>query len=390
MPAVIPAPTRPVASSDRPAWLTPQNVLLLAVPAAAAVKFLGAGELWVFAAAGLAVVPLAGYMGKATGALADRLGPAAGGLLNATFGNAAELIIALALLARGPRMFDTVKATLTGSIVGNLLLVLGLAAAVGGARWRRQRFDRTRAGVGATLLALAAAGLIVPTLFFLLYRPATGVADAAARVANLSEEIAVVLLGIYGLSLVFTLRGSHPVPVAGPAGGASAVRVEPHGPGWGVVTSLGVLLAATAGVAVMSEWLVHTVETAGRQLGMNEVFVGVIVVAVIGNAAEHSTAVLMAWRNDMEVAVGIAVGSSIQVALFVAPVLVFASLLMGHPRPLDLHFTPLEVAAVVLSVAVVALVCHDGESNWLEGAMLVSLYLILALAFYNLPAGTAG
>jgi Ca2+:H+ antiporter len=370
-------------------YLTPLNVMMAAVPAAAGLKFGGAADVWVFAGAGLAIVPLAGYMGKATEALAERLGPTAGGLLNATFGNAAELIIALMLLAQGPKMFDTVKATLTGSIIGNVLLVLGLAVLAGGARWGRQAFDRTNAGVGATLLTLACAGLIVPTLFFYLYRAAPGQPD---RLVSLSEEIAVVLVVIYGLSLVFTLRTGERVPPAGPTGGKAA-HGRPDaggghaGPGWGVGKALGVLLAATAGVALMSEWLVHTVEAAGDRLGMNEVFVGVIVVAIVGNAAEHSTAVLMAWRNDMEVAVQIAVGSSIQIALFVAPVLVFASLLMGHPQPMDLHFTPLEVVAVVLSVAVVSLVCHDGESNWLEGAMLLGLYLILGLAFYNLPAG---
>ncbi|MBX9582609.1 MAG: calcium/proton exchanger [Gemmataceae bacterium] len=396
------AETEPRAPGGWRDYLTPLNVMMAAVPAAAGLKLGGASDLWLFVGAGLAIVPLAGYMGKATEALAEKLGPTAGGLLNATFGNAAELIIALMLLWQGPHLFDTVKATLTGSIIGNVLLVLGLAVLVGGARWGKQTFDRTNAGVGATLLALAAAGLLVPTLFFYLYRPAPGQAEeAAVRLENLSEEIAVVLMVIYALSLLFTLRTAQRVPPAGgDPGRASGGRQPPAstsqqgadaprspGPHWGVWTALGVLLAATAGVAVMSEWLVHTVEAAGHQLGMNAVFVGVIVVAVIGNAAEHSTAVLMAWRNDMEVAVQIAVGSSIQVALFVAPVLVFASLLMDHPHPLDLHFTPLEVAAVVLSVAVIALVCHDGESNWLEGAMLLGLYLILALAFYNLPAG---
>jgi Ca2+:H+ antiporter len=365
-------------------YLTPLNLMMLAVPAAALVKFAGGSGVWVFVAAGLGIVPLAGYMGKATEALAERLGPAAGGLLNATFGNAAELIIALIVLTRGPEMFPLVKATITGSIIGNLLLVLGLAVLAGGVRYREQRFNRTNAGVGATLLALAAAALIIPTLFFSLYH--THPTEAQARtLANLSEEIAVVLVVVYGLSLLFTLR-THRHLLGGEEERSPAQPTE-HAQHWGVGQSLGVLLASTVGVAILSEWLVGAVEAAAHTLGMNDIFVGVIVVAVVGNAAEHSTAVLVAWRNRMDLSIQIAVGSSIQVALFVAPVLVFASLLMGHAIPLDLHFTTLEVAAVVLSVAVIALVCHDGESNWLEGAMLLALYLILALAFYHLPGG---
>ena len=382
---MTPPASRPVGRWT--SYLTPLNLALLAVPLAAAVKFGGGSGAWVFVAAGLAIVPLAGYMGKATEALAERLGPAAGGLLNATFGNAAELIIALFVLSRGPELFPLVKATVTGSIMGNLLLVLGLAILVGGIRFREQRFNRTNAGVGATLLAIAAAALIIPTLFFYLYPSRPGEAGARTLV-NLSEEISVVLMVIYGLSLWFTLR-THRHLLGGEAEHSPAEPTE-HAQHWGVRPALGVLLASTVGVAVMSEWLVGAVETAAHALGMNNIFVGVIVVAIVGNAAEHSTAVLVAWRNRMDLSIQIAVGSSIQVALFIAPVLVFASLLMGHPTPLDLHFTPLEVAAVVLSVAVIALVCHDGESNWLEGAMLLAVYLILGLAFYHLPAGPAG
>jgi Ca2+:H+ antiporter len=378
-------PPAPQPAGRWSAYLTPLNLMLLVVPVAAAVKYGGGSGTWVFVAAGLAIIPLAGYMGKATEALAERLGPAAGGLLNATFGNAAELIIALFVLARGPELFPLVKATVTGSIIGNLLLVLGLAILVGGLRFREQKFNRTNAGVGATLLAIAAAALIIPTLFFYLY-PA---GEAGARnLVNLSEEIAVVLVVVYGLSLWFTLR-THRHLLGGEADHSPAEPTE-HAQHWGVGLSLAVLLASTAGVAVVSEWLVGAVESAAHSLGMNNIFVGVIVVAIVGNAAEHSTAVLVAWRDRMDLSIQIAVGSSIQVALFIAPVLVFASLLMGHPTPLDLHFTPMEVAAVVLSVAVIALVCHDGESNWLEGAMLLAVYLILGLAFYHLPAGAGG
>jgi Ca2+:H+ antiporter len=364
------------------------NLMLAAVPVAVGLKLAGAEDVWLFVGAGLGIVPLAGLIGRATEVLATRAGTGVGGLLNATFGNAAELVIALVILSRGPDLYPIVKATLTGSVIGNLLLVLGAAIAVGGFRYRNQKFNRTAAGVGTTLLAIAAAGLLIPTLLYHLPFAAAGPSPTDPhRVENLSEEIAVVLIAVYGASLLFTLR-THSYLFAGDrddpkkAEGQKEAAAETH---WGVWTAVLVLLGATAGVAVLSEWLVSAIEPAAHALGMNDIFIGVIVVAIVGNAAEHSTAVLMAWRNKADLSVQIAVGSSTQVALFVAPVLVFASLLMGHAHPLDLHFTPLEVAAVALSVAVVALVAHDGESHWLEGVMLLALYAILGLAFYNLP-----
>lgn len=384
VPPSDPAPAAP-GRHALPAWLTPFNLMLLAVPAAAALKFGAAADLWVFVGCGVALVPLAGLLGTATEGLAARLGATVGGLLNATFGNAAELIIALIVLAHGPDLHPVVKATLTGSIIGNLLLVLGLAIVAGGVRHRTLTFDRSGAGVGATLLAIATAGLLIPTLFAGLFTGGPNAPPAVNRLPRLSQEIAAVLIAVYGLSLVYMLytrRQPHE------CADRPAPPPEPTAPHWGVRVSLAVLVAATAGVAVLSEWFVGAIRPAAAALGMNDMFVGVVVVAVVGNAAEHFTAVVMAWRNKMDVAVQIAVGSSSQVALFVAPVLVFASLLMGHDRPLDLHFTPLEVASLALAVGVVALVGHDGEANWLEGAMLVALYVILALAFYNIPPGT--
>jgi Ca2+:H+ antiporter len=336
--------------------------------------------LWLFLAAAAAIIPLAGLMGTATESLAERIGPAAGALLNATFGNAAELIIALMVLARAPDPYPLVKASITGSILGNLLLVLGLSILAGGLRYPRQQFDHISAGVGTTLMALACIGLIVPTLFFYLFRAGTRLTEDEVRnIRNLSEEIAVILAVVYALSLVFTLYTHRsPEPESEPP-------VHAPGPRWGLGRALLVLVGATAGIAVLSEWLVDAVGPAAEALGMSTVFVGVVVVAIIGNAAEHSTAVVMAWKNRMDLAVQIAVGSSTQVALFVAPVLVFASLLMGHSPSLDLHFTPLEIAAILLSVGVIALVCHDGESNWFEGVLLLAVYAIFALAFYHLP-----
>lgn len=350
--------------------------LLLALPAAAIVNRFAPGGLAVFMLSALAIVPLAGLMGRATENLAETFGAGIGGLLNATFGNAAELIIALAALSRGPQMYDLVKATITGSIIGNILLVLGLSFVAGGLRWPVQYFNRTAASMGATLLALASIGLIMPAVHYYLVRD-------QASVESLSEEIAAILAGIYLLSLLFSLwthrhlfaGPEHAVPKAG----------EHAQPEWSRSTATALLVAATAGVAWMSELLVGSVEHAAHAVGMNQVFVGVIVVAVIGNAAEHSTAVLMAMKNKIDLSVHIAVGSGIQIALFVAPALVFLSMGFGHSHPLDLHFTPLETIAVILSVLVLALVSQDGETHWMEGVMLLGVYAIIALAFYNLP-----
>jgi Ca2+:H+ antiporter len=356
----------------------PLDALLIAVPLAVVLRFSGAGAVWVFVVSCAAVVPLAALMGEATEILAERLGPGAGGLLNATFGNAAELILALMALADGKH--DLVKASLTGSIIGNLLLVLGLAILAGGLFHRRQTFNRTAAGLGATLLALACIGLLIPTLFHHLARSRPAPAEASAVLANLSEEIAVVLAGVYLLSLLFTLH-THRHLFAGP----ECAEPARHDSRWSTGGSFIVLLVATAGVALVSEFLVGAVEPAAEALGMSEAFVGVVIVAVVGNAAEHSTAVLVAMKDQMDLAVTVAVGSSIQVALFVAPVLVFASLLTSGPV-MDLHFTPMETAAVLIAIAVTALVCQDGETHWMEGVLLLAVYAILALAFFHLPA----
>jgi Ca2+:H+ antiporter len=330
----------------------------------------------VFVAACVAIIPLAGLMGRATENLAEAMGPSVGGLLNATFGNAAELIIALFALRKGET--DLVKASITGSILGNILLVLGVAIVAGGCFHRRQTFNRTSASLGATLLALASIGLIVPTIYYHLtkhiVRPET-----QETLNFLSEEIAVILAVMYVLSLTFTLI-THRHLFASPEA-EKEEKAEP--PEWSKLTSLIVLLVATAGVAWMSEMLVSSVEEAGHALGMNSVFIGVIVVAIIGNAAEHSTAVLVAVKNQMDLAVTIAIGSSIQVALFVAPVLVLAGHVMG--QPMDLHFSVMEVIAVVIAIAITSMVSQDGETHWMEGAMLLAVYAILGLAFYHLP-----
>ncbi|HYT88354.1 MAG TPA: calcium/proton exchanger [Gemmataceae bacterium] len=362
--------------------IPPLYWLLLAAPVALILRLGGWQGVWLFAFSGLAIVPLAGLMGRATEELADSLGPGIGGLLNATFGNAAELIIALFALLKGPQMYDLVKASLTGSIIGNVLLVLGLSILAGGLYHKKQVFNRTAAGMGATLLALACIGLLMPTLYYHVFHAAPRLtAEERRNLESLSEEIAVILAVLYLLSLVFSLK-THQHLFAEPEEPVPAAGAKDR-PGWSRRTALLVLLGATAGVAVMSEFLVGSIEAAGHALGLHEVFLGVIVVAIVGNAAEHSTAVMVAMKNKMDLAVTIAVGSSLQIALFVTPVLVFASLLTGHP--LDLHFSLMEIVAVIVAIGVLTLVCQDGETHWMEGAMLLGVYVILGLAFYHLP-----
>jgi Ca2+:H+ antiporter len=361
-----------------------ENVLslfLIFVPVAVGARYLHWGGLAVFAFSCLAIIPLAGLMGKSTEQLAERLGAGVGGLLNATFGNAAELIIAMVALNAGK--YSVVKASLTGSIIGNILLVLGLATLLGGIRRERQAFDRTAAGMGCTLLTLAVIGLVVPALFHMsvLMAISQGKVDAGTGSVlehEMSLYISLVLFAAYILSLLFSL-GTHKTHYAGNSHGAHAVETSGK-----VGKALSILLIATVLVAWMSELLVGAVEEASHTLGFTEVFVGVIVVAVIGNAAEHSTAVLAAMKNHMDLALNIAVGSSTQVALFVAPVLVFASYFMPH-GPMDLMFTGFEVLAVALAVGIVNIAAQDGESNWLEGALLLAVYAILGIAFFFLP-----
>lgn len=350
--------------------------LLAFVPGAIALEFLAPqAHTLRFVAACLAIVPLAGWLGRATEHLAEHTGEGLGGLLNATFGNAAELIIAVMALREG--LYDVVKASLTGSILGNVLLVLGGAFLAGGLKHKRQAFNPVGARSQASMLTLAAIALIVPAAFHYL-----GGREALPRETDLSLEIAVVLLVTYGLSLLFSLR-THRHLFVGPSAQAAGLAEE-TGARWSLKRSILVLTAATLMVAWVSEILVGSVGHAAEAMGMTGVFVGVIVVAVIGNAAEHSTALLAAMKDRMDLSIGIAVGSSIQIALFVAPVLVLASFAIG-PRPMDLVFTLPEVLAVVVSVAIAGQVTADGESNWLEGVQLLSVYLLLALVFYTLP-----
>ena len=354
------------------------NWLLVFVPIAIALRFWpgGANPTALFICSALGIIPLAGLIGCATEALATRVGAAIGGLLNVTFGNAAELIIALIALSKG--LTSVVKASITGSIIGNVLLVLGLSALLGGAKYREQHFNRTAARTSAISLSLAAIALIIPSVFHAASRAGpTGWSPMIEQ--RLSLGIAAVLFITYACVLTFTLK-THKQHF-----GES--ETDEEGAGWSRAKSISVLLISTAFVAWLSEFLVGSIESVRTSLGLTEVFIGVIVVAIVGNAAEHSTAVTMAMKNKMDLSVGIAVGSSLQIALFVAPVLVFLSYAFG--RPMDLEFTMPEIVAVVVSVYILFQINGDGETNWIEGVQLLSLYLILAILFFYLPPAHA-
>ena len=316
-------------------------------------------------------------MGRATEQLADHLGHGIGGLLNATFGNAAELIIALMALSKG--LTGVVKASITGSIIGNVLLVMGVSILGGGLKFSEQRFNKTAARASATTLTLAAVALTIPTVFHITAAEHSAEWSQSTQ-QKLSLAIAVVLFVTYACVLSFELITHKQLYSIDPQDGGEGLK---EGSGWSVFQSLMVLIVATSLVALMSEFLVGAVEAARSALGLTEVFVGVIVIAVIGNAAEHSTAVMMAMKNKMSLSLGIAVGSSLQIALFVAPVLVFSSYFFGSP--MDLEFTLPEVVAVIVAIQLIFQISGDGETNWLEGVQLLSLYLILGILFFYLP-----
>ncbi|MBX7174617.1 MAG: calcium/proton exchanger [Pyrinomonadaceae bacterium] len=377
-------------TTSNTSWLKPSlDWLLIFVPIAIALRFIPSFEnpTALFIVSCLAIIPLAGWMGKSTEHLSEHLGQGIGGLLNATFGNAAELIIALFALSKG--LEGVVKASITGSIIGNMLLVLGLSVVAGGSKFKVQKFNRTAAGTTATALSLAAIALLIPTIFHEVADnvPIANGGWTPAKEQSLSLAIAVVLFLTYLGSLYFSLVTHKDLFVGEALQGASqevGEEEEKAGEHWSKGKSITILLVATAFVALISEFLVGAVEAARGQLGFTEVFVGVIVVAVIGNAAEHSSAVLMAMRNKMDLTLSIALGSSLQIALFVAPILIFASYFIS-PHPMNLEFTIPEVVAVIASVLIAQQISSDGESNWVEGLQLLAVYVILGILFYFLP-----
>ena len=342
-------------------------ILALFIPLAIVFEFTHASPTLILLASALAIIPLAVMIGKGTEALAERIGQRAGGLLNATLGNAAELIIAIVALRRG--LIELVLASITGSILGNLLLILGLSLLIGGVRHGTQKFNRSNAGIDATLLILSIFALGIPSFFNLELEP-----DFRA-VEFLSIGAAIAILVMYGLTLLYSFTAKTPE--------ADPQAREAHAPtGWAPRHALIVLVVAVAFIALLSEFLVGAVEPVTEALGLSEFFLGIILIPLVGNAAEHFVAVQVAAKNKMDLALSIAIGSSLQIALFVAPVLVFISLALGNPMPLE--FTIYEILAVTAASLIAAFVSLDGESIWLEGAMLLVLYVILAVAFFFL------
>jgi Ca2+:H+ antiporter len=346
------------------------------IPLAVALDLAGAAAGVVFATSALGIIPTAALMGRATEELAARSGPGIGGLLNVTFGNAPELIIALFALGQG--LHEVVKASIIGSIIGNILLVLGAAMLAGGIGREKQTFSRTTASVQTSMLLLAAAALIMPAIFELvegkgLPLPGAELVHYGSTVEHLSLAVAVVLILTYVAGLFFSLKTHRDIfnPEYGDEGT------------WGWSTRRSVFALALAGVlvGVMSEVLVSSISEASHAVGLSEFFIGVIVVAIVGNAAEHWVAVLVAMKNKMDLAVNIAIGSSAQVALFVAPILVLASFFVG-PHPLALVFNGFELGAILLAVLIANYVTQDGESTWFEGVQLLAVYLVFGIAFY--------
>jgi Ca2+:H+ antiporter len=343
------------------------EMLLVLIPIAVVLRLAGANPAAVFLVSAAAIIPLAGFMGRATEELARHAGPGIGGLLNVTFGNATELIIAFAAMQAG--LMDVVKASLTGSVIGNLLLVLGLSMLAGGLKWKEQKFSIRAAGTYNSLLVIALIGMIIPALFFYV-----GGSEQARQGASVG--VSVLLLAVYALALVFSLHTHKHIfnPLADD-------REAPAT--WSRQKAIMVLAGSAVLVGLLSEILVGSVEQAARSLGLSDLFVGVVIVAIIGNAAEHGVAISVAMRDKMDLSFAIATGSSAQVALFVAPILVLAGLAIG--RPMDLFFEVFELAAMGLAVAAVIMMSQDGESNWFEGSMLLSVYVMMGLVFYLHP-----
>jgi len=325
----------------------------------------------IFFAAAFGVVPMAGLMGKATEELAIYTGPKVGGLLNATLGNAAELIITIVAIREG--LLTLVLASITGSILGNILLILGFSMLLGGLKHGRQKFDRTQAGVNSTMLILALIALAIPSFFN--FR----IADVnESGVEYLSLGVAVVMIIVYALSILFSFRGTSTQD--------ELVQAHDHQPSWSKQLAIGVLVGATLAIVVLSEILVGAVEPVVEELGISEFFLGIILIPLVGNVAEHVVAVQVALKNKMELSLSISLGSSLQIALFVTPILVFASLLIDSSNPLQLTFDQFEIAAMFGASLIAALIALDGESNWLEGVQLLGVYIIIALAFFFLPS----
>jgi len=363
-------------------WL---RYMLVFVPLAVVAEFFLHSEMLIFIFSAAALVPLAGLLGEATEELAIHTGPKIGGLLNATLGNAAELIITIVAISKGN--FELVKASITGSIIGNLLLIMGFSLLLGGLKHGKQRFDRGLTGMSASMMTVAVIGLIIPTLFELLKEVSdpnvpldvfkTQVNDPQLNIISLG--VAAVLIVIYILSMIYILRDGGGEAMSH-TGVEETEEIVAHQARWDVKTSLAILAAATLAIVFMSEFLVGVVEPVAKSLGVRELFLGIIFIPIVGNVAEHLVGVQAALKNQMDLSMTISLGSSMQIALFVAPLLVFVSLLFG--QQMTLFFSLFEVMVLMMCVLIGAFISTDGESNWLEGAMLLGVYVIVALGFF--------
>jgi Ca2+:H+ antiporter len=352
------------------------NWLLVFIPVSVVLEHAHVPAPLLFFSAALSIVPIARLIVLSTEHLATRTGDAVGGLLNATFGNAPELIISIVALRAG--LFDMVRASIVGAVLANLLLALGVSFFLGGLRHHTQEYNPGATRLYSSMMLISVVSLAVPSAF---YRFSPGEAIREHNVVNLGT--AVVLLVAYGLYLVFLLK-THPDYFRSVASKEGAGEQEHEGPSWSLGRSIGSLLGASVLAAYMSEILVGAAEGTGEALGMSQVFIGVVLLAIVGGAAESGSAIAMARKNKLDLTIGIAMGSSIQIALFVAPVLVLASGFIA-PKPLELSFSRVEIVTLFLGVLVGTIVASDGRSNWYKGAQLVLFYVMVAMLFYFLP-----
>ena len=358
--------------------------LLVFAPIAVALEVAHANHIVLFVIAAIALIPLAKLIGDSTEHLATYYGPTVGSLLNVTFGNAAEIIIAIVAISAG--LLDLVKASITGAIIGNILLIFGLSVVAGGFRFKEQKFSRENIGFQSSMLFLAIIGLAVPTIMAYTVLPPS---EHPGEIQLLSDSLAIILIIVYILGIIFTffthkhlfVQPEEPAIAAGNgAQPAAAHDDDDHHGHWSKKKSFILLAASMAGVIVVSEILVGSVEATGEELGFGELFVGAIIVGIVGNAAEHSSAILLARKGKMELSIGIAAGSGTQIALFVVPILVFAGIALG--QPFSLVFTLFELAVIFLAAIILNLIVHDGRSNWFEGVMLTAVYVIIAIGFF--------
>lgn len=342
------------------------KVLFVFIPISIVLELMHASPIFLFVASALAIMPLAGLMGEATEEISVYSGPRIGGFLNATFGNATELIISFFALKEG--LFDVVKASIAGSVIGNILLVLGASMLAGGLKYKTQKFNRGVVDVSSSMLLFAVIGLSIPAIFTHTINPEL---LNTSRYEGLSVGVAFLMFAIYLLSLYFSFHTHKDL-----YGSEHEETVEAK---WSLKKAVMVLIGATVIIALESEFLVGSVEPMTKAIGLSEFFVGIILIPIIGNAAEHSTAILMALKNKMDVAVEIAIGSSLQIILFVAPILVFLSLLF---TPMSIVFNEFELISLIVAVLIANKVSGDGQSNWLEGVQLIAVYIIIAISFF--------